>query len=228
MAVRKPIAKPKKPKTPRQRLLAQVHIAKKELALDDATYRDILGGYGHESAGEMTDKELRILVEHLKQRGWKPKRPKSAKQNHGWGKNKYKNLGYRAGEKASGRELRTIEGLWSRVSRAENKAAALRTFLVRRWKIGDITWIDCDQAPKIINVLKEMYWRKIIKDALREWTEKQIKAAIKYFLAPDSTIRTGLFGMYQIFGGHDASDIISRPDKYWVHAIRVMYRLEKQ
>ena len=224
MAVRKPVAKPKKPKTNRQRLQAQIHIAQKELKLDDATYRSILGQYGPPSTRTMSESQMKKVIAHFKDIGWKPKRPKEKTGNHGWGQNKYENFRGREGVKASPQELRTIEGLWARVSRAKNKDAALRTFLNRRWKIGDITWIDRDQSLKIINVLKEMYWRHIMKQALHEWTEQQIKRATRFFLEPESDIRTA---MYPIFGGHDASEILANKDEYWIHAMRVMYRLEK-
>ena len=58
----------------RNALLAKVHIAKKELGLDDELYRAILlDEFGVESAGDLTVGELGALVERFESRGWKPR-----------------------------------------------------------------------------------------------------------------------------------------------------------
>ena len=59
----------------RKKLLAKVHIAKKDLSLDDATYRDVLSSVaGKESAADCTDAELIAVIEHFKSRGFVARR----------------------------------------------------------------------------------------------------------------------------------------------------------
>ncbi len=58
----------------RRALLAKIHIAKKDLALDDDVYRTILGElYGVDSASKLAIKQLGRLVNHMQALGWKMK-----------------------------------------------------------------------------------------------------------------------------------------------------------
>jgi phage gp16-like protein len=53
--------------------LARIHIAKKELGLDDATYRGVLRDrYHKESAAYLTPWEATDLIELFRQKGWRP------------------------------------------------------------------------------------------------------------------------------------------------------------
>lgn len=53
--------------------LARIHIAKKELGLDDATYRGVLWDrYRKESAANLTPREAADLIELFRQKGWRP------------------------------------------------------------------------------------------------------------------------------------------------------------
>ena len=62
---------------PRRALLAKVHIAKKELGLDDVVYRMILyEEFGAGSAAELTNGELDQLIARFESRGWQS-RPSS-------------------------------------------------------------------------------------------------------------------------------------------------------
>jgi phage gp16-like protein len=63
----------KKSRLSRQRngLLAIVHIAKKDLGLDDGAYRDVLGFYGVSSASALSVAELEDLVGHFESRGFR-------------------------------------------------------------------------------------------------------------------------------------------------------------
>lgn len=56
----------------RRTLLAKVHIAAKDLGLDDDTYRDMLEGLtGQRSAGKLSDKQLVLVIADLrKNKGW--------------------------------------------------------------------------------------------------------------------------------------------------------------
>lgn len=64
----------------RQALLAQVHIGRKELCLDEDVYRALLERLtGQRSAKDLNERALGSVVTELKRLGWKPKsgsRPK--------------------------------------------------------------------------------------------------------------------------------------------------------
>lgn len=56
----------------RSRLMAQIHIARKQLAMDDETYRAaLLNAAGKDSCAEMSVPELRKTVEHFRKLGFK-------------------------------------------------------------------------------------------------------------------------------------------------------------
>ena len=58
-------------KTERNRKLARIHIAKRDLGLDEETYRGMLDAlFGRTSAKDLTDAELDQLIEHLVAHGW--------------------------------------------------------------------------------------------------------------------------------------------------------------
>lgn len=75
------MAQSKKPVAPKKKaLLAKIHIAKKDLCLDDGTYRDVLRRVtGKDSASKMLISELERVVYEFGNLGWKP----SAKPKHG-------------------------------------------------------------------------------------------------------------------------------------------------
>ena len=61
--------------------LAKIHIAKKELALTDEAYRDILRlHFGVESARELNDRQAVVLLNRFKAKGWKPTERPAAKR----------------------------------------------------------------------------------------------------------------------------------------------------
>jgi hypothetical protein len=59
----------------RNRLLALVHIAKKELALRDDEYRDVLKYWGVTTSAQMSIPELEELVEYFESLGFKKRVP---------------------------------------------------------------------------------------------------------------------------------------------------------
>lgn len=67
---------------PRHRELAAIHIAKKQLGLDDATYRDMLWTVGRvRSAKDLDHAGRQAVIEHLRRRGFarvdaKPEAPR--------------------------------------------------------------------------------------------------------------------------------------------------------
>lgn len=66
----------------RRRQLAQIHIAKKQLCMDDETYRAMLWTIGRvRSSGDLGDQGRRQVLDHLKGRGFKPKAPPKEKSS---------------------------------------------------------------------------------------------------------------------------------------------------
>lgn len=59
-------------KKQRQGLLAKIHIAKKEMGLNEGEYEMILRGFKVASAADMTLEQLENCVKLLKHYGWKP------------------------------------------------------------------------------------------------------------------------------------------------------------
>jgi len=81
------IPKPTKPRISlrRRQLYGKIEIAKKDLGLDEDTYRDMLEEkFGVRSRTAMSDGQLVTLVEDFKSLGWKPKPSKRRqRQDHG-------------------------------------------------------------------------------------------------------------------------------------------------
>jgi len=58
----------------RNGLLAKIHVARKQLGLTDDQYEAVLRGFNVASAGEMTIRQLELLVEYLCRLGFRPVR----------------------------------------------------------------------------------------------------------------------------------------------------------
>lgn len=69
----------------RRRELAQIHIAKKQLGLDEETYRAMLRTIGRvESSANLGDHGRKAVLEHLKSRGFVAKKPMQKRTNAAW------------------------------------------------------------------------------------------------------------------------------------------------
>lgn len=63
--------------------LAKIHIAKKQLCMDDDTYRDALfNAVGKRSASDCSDRQLKKALAHFYELGFKAKAPKSKGKPH--------------------------------------------------------------------------------------------------------------------------------------------------
>lgn len=64
------------PRDRRSSALAKIHLAKRDLGLDDATYRGLLERVtGKRSSGALTERQLGEVLDELKRLGFKPVRP---------------------------------------------------------------------------------------------------------------------------------------------------------
>jgi hypothetical protein len=138
--------------------LARIHIAAKDLGLDDVVYRQILiNETGKRSAADLTYGQARTVIEYFESAGWKPK-------NEGSGFNvehRTLNIERPSGQKngfASPRELRMIQGMWADLSYApkDRQQGALREFLSRKFGCSDLRFLSDIGAQKVINALVAM------------------------------------------------------------------------
>lgn len=63
-------------------MLAKIHIAKKDLGLDDDTYRSIIArhGEGKTSSRDLTIAQMDAVLREFTGKGWQPKQPKAGKR----------------------------------------------------------------------------------------------------------------------------------------------------
>jgi hypothetical protein len=141
---------------PIQKLLAKIHIAKKELGLEDEIYRDILyRKFKVTSSKALSDSQALVLINHFKNVGWVPKsKPK-----------KYDDLPPRDLYDASPGQRRLIEVLWHDLYRGNEEKKHLRQFLWNHFKVSEVRFIrDKDLAHKVIEALKQMKKRRGVSE----------------------------------------------------------------
>ena len=131
------MASPNKPDR-RRAELAQIHIARKDLRLDEDTYRELLRNrFGKTSAGDLDDHERGRLLAHFRDCGWRPKAPAG------------RSIGRQRGKTRSP-YLRKINAILADTQRpwryAESMAA--RMFSVER-----LEWCTDQQLRKIVAAL---------------------------------------------------------------------------
>lgn len=127
-----------------------VHIARKDLGLDEDTYRDVLERVtGKRSAGDITDFQLTTLIADFKKRGWVPK-PKATA------------AGVAAPKRSAVPQVRKVWAIWFEMCRnkvvREPTKTALRAFVKRMTGVTDPEWLSPEQCGVIIEALKA--WRK--------------------------------------------------------------------
>lgn len=138
---------------PVQKLLAKIHIAQKELGLDDSIYRDILyRKFRVGSSKSLSDSQALVLIHHFKGLGWVPKT--KPKKYDGEGGDAYS---------ASPGQKRKIEVLWHNIYRGNDETKHLRQFLFNHFKVSDIRFLDKDKAHQAIEALKAMQKKRIAR-----------------------------------------------------------------
>lgn len=123
-------------KTPAQRLQAQIHIARKELGMDDDTYRLALSNMtGKTSTKGMTLQELKTVVEGFRSRGFVPKkigrRPRPPKDRAAL--------------------MDKVEALLADKGLSWNYAHSMA---LRMFKIKRVDWLDGDQLWRLVAALE--------------------------------------------------------------------------
>lgn len=125
----------------RRGLLALVHVAKKELGLDESIYRVVLEQVsgGRDSAANLTDEELGQVLNRFRASGWTNQKKRFSAKGH----------------------VRKVWALWGEMHRAGFVHGALRpglrAFVKRMTGVTDPEWLDPAQARTVIESLKQ--WR---------------------------------------------------------------------
>ncbi len=132
--------------------LATIHIAKKELNLDDYAYLGILSGVGVSSAADIkTDEEFNIVMDSFVKLGFKYK-------NRSNGVKYKKTVSGRNPKYISEAQEYYIRGLWDLASRAKDEES-LRKIVWRIGKVDDITFLLKKNASAVILALRDICWK---------------------------------------------------------------------
>ncbi|MFZ5653193.1 MAG: gp16 family protein [Pseudomonadota bacterium] len=144
-------------KSPRQRLLAQIHVARKDLRLDEDTYRHLLREHtGRESCAELGDGQLRLVLASLAAKGWTPRRSAAGRRK----------VSPASRHKPEYEKTRTdkIRALWIDMARAGHIADGSERALGRycRRMVGKDSpdWLSPREAHRVIECLKKWQQRK--------------------------------------------------------------------
>lgn len=124
--------------------IAQIHIAKAQLGLDDETYRAVLWTVARvRSSKDLDWTGRKALLEHFKAKGWKPAAPKKAK----------------AAKPVSAGQDGLVRALWSELHAADKvrdpSDAALGSWLKRNHWPERAEWLDHKQITQAIEALKK-------------------------------------------------------------------------
>lgn len=133
----------------RRALLAAVHCARRDLGLDEETYRAVLERVtGSSSASRLTDGELARVLDTFREQGWKS--PRSDERR----------------AKASGSpHVRKLWAIWTEMCAAriprEPTRAALRAFVERMTDVSDPEWLTPTQTNVVVEALKAWQRREL-------------------------------------------------------------------
>lgn len=130
----------------KQRLIRLIHVAKRELCMDDDTYRAILLQIGNTaSSKDLSVSKLEAVLEHLKKVGFKvtPKKKSNIPM-------------------ATDSQSKMIRGLWLELHEKgivnDPSEYALSKYVQRITRISALQWLDTHMASRVIETLKS--WLK--------------------------------------------------------------------
>lgn len=124
-------------------MLAKIHIAKKELRLEETEYRALLLRIGRvESAKDLSDKAAIAVIAEFKRLGWTAKESKRPP--------------------AQRADIRKIYALWGALQSGPLDREALRAWVKRRFEVSAPEFLKPAQAREAIEQLKA--WQRRMKD----------------------------------------------------------------
>jgi phage gp16-like protein len=155
----------------RNRLIQLIHVAKRELNLDDDIYRSVLKDIaGKSSCAKMNIKELESIIEHFKRVGFKVK--KKAVNN--------KRIAPKLSRSVSS-ESAKIRAIWITMHQQgfvrDSSEQALDNYISRmlnRKTLGENISFHCQflngqQAYKILEIIKNWHKRELVKWLDEKW-----------------------------------------------------------
>lgn len=134
----------------RLRLIKLIHVARRELCMDDDTYRLLLAGMkgldGATSTADLSVPNLLKVVEQLKQKGFKPRSNKAGKR-----------------PLADDVQSKKIRSLWLELHDLgevrDPSEAALAKFVQSMTRVSALQWLSTAQASRVIENLKQWMGR---------------------------------------------------------------------
>ena len=141
---------------PRQKLIRLIHVAKRDLRMDDDTYRGILQkSAGKSSTSDMTIPELEKTLEHFKRCGFRVR-------HAGKGKGKKKQPSMPLAHDPDSRKIRALWIFLHELGLVRNSSEdALAAYVKRITRVDALQWIDGKQAETVIESLKKWAMRAL-------------------------------------------------------------------
>jgi len=135
---------------PNRASLAKIHIATKELGIDDDVYRDLLRWkFGVESAKDLTPRQVTVLLNHFRAKGWQPKTKKVSGVSQARLPDNYRKI--KPGPAAS--QQRYVLALWNNLGYEIKKLDAR---CKKQFGVDRIEWVsDHEQLHILITDLKK-------------------------------------------------------------------------
>jgi phage gp16-like protein len=145
----------------RNRLIQLIHVAKRELKLDEIAYRALLeGATGKASCSAMTDKELEQVLAACERAGFKRLKPK-------------RKYSPRSGNGRSN-EADKIRALWIQMGKdgfvRDHSETALNRWCQRTTVVinhgvgvGNVSWLTPDLAWRVLEALKNWHKREMVQ-----------------------------------------------------------------
>ncbi len=132
--------------------LSIIHVAKSQLGLDDAAYRDLLWNLtGVRSSRELTQGGFELLMQRFAELGFKST-------------SRLKPLPARAGM-ASPAQVQKMRGLWAEFTDGEGTDLSLGKWLESRFKVSNVRFVSAELAQTVIGGMILMLRRKAARQA---------------------------------------------------------------
>lgn len=150
----------------RKALLAKIHIAKKQLGLDDETYRQALKReVNKDSCANMTPDELETVLKAFKKQGFKTRLNSNKKR-----------LSPKS-ETLPLNEINKIRAIFIQMGKdgflRDASEPALSGFVKRMTKVDSVQWLKYKDAVKVLEALKLWHKREMCKAMNKEDLRKK-------------------------------------------------------
>jgi len=139
----------------RQTDLSVIHIAKKQLALEDDSYRDLLERLtGQRSSAKLDAEQRRIVLAEFKRLGFKQQSAQQSSANGGAKKPRIGTRRLAADPRA--RKVRALWlTLWQLAAVRDPSEDALAAFVKRVARVDDLAWLSPQQFHAVTEALKD-------------------------------------------------------------------------